>query len=81
MSKLRKTTLSRTPGKTTWTLKDNKSKEVIHTFRTKQTATKGGALSRQLGAEGGSVRIHKVDGTFDEERTFPRSKDPKSSKG
>lgn len=81
MAKLRKTTLSKNPGKTTWALKDDKTKEVIHTFRTKQTATKGGALKKQLGPEGGSVKIKKEDNTYQEERTFPRSKDPKESKG
>lgn len=29
----------------------------------------------------GSVRIHKVDGKMQEERTYPRSKDPRGSKG
>lgn len=28
-----------------------------------------------------SVRIHKKDGTIQEERTYPRSADPSSSKG
>ncbi len=29
----------------------------------------------------GSVRIHKEDGRIQEERTYPRSKDPRGSKG
>ena len=29
----------------------------------------------------GSVRIHKVNGQIQEERTYPRSKDPRESKG
>ncbi len=29
----------------------------------------------------GSVHIHKKDGTYEEERTYPRSADPKSSRG
>ncbi|EPF0313646.1 DUF2188 domain-containing protein [Enterobacter chuandaensis] len=29
----------------------------------------------------GSVKIHKVDGKFQEERTYPRKDDPRSSKG
>jgi hypothetical protein len=28
-----------------------------------------------------SVRIHKLDGKIQEERTYPRSADPRSSKG
>lgn len=30
---------------------------------------------------GGSVKFHKTDGTFQEERTYPRSKDPKKTPG
>jgi hypothetical protein len=30
---------------------------------------------------GGSLKIHKNSGGFQEERTYPRSKDPKESKG
>lgn len=40
---------------------------------------KGGALEKAIGE--GSVKIQKMDGKFQEERTFPGSKDPKSSKG
>ncbi|MES3030964.1 MAG: DUF2188 domain-containing protein [Patescibacteria group bacterium] len=29
----------------------------------------------------GSMRIHKKDGTFEEERTYPRSEDPRQSPG
>lgn len=30
---------------------------------------------------GGSLKIHKNNGGFQEERTYPRSKDPRRSKG
>lgn len=30
---------------------------------------------------GGSLKIHKNDGGFQEERTYPKSKDPRKSKG
>lgn len=30
---------------------------------------------------GGSLKIHRNDGPFMEERTYPKSKDPKQSKG
>ena len=30
---------------------------------------------------GGSLKIHKNKGGFQEERTYPKSKDPKQSKG
>lgn len=29
----------------------------------------------------GSVKIHKVDGQFQEERTYPRAADPKKTRG
>ncbi len=29
----------------------------------------------------GSVHIHKLDGTYEEERTYPRSADPRRSPG
>ncbi len=32
-------------------------------------------------ARGTSLRIHKRNGQIQEERTYPRSKDPKSSRG
>ena len=54
---------------------------VWYHFDTKADATKGGVLKNVIGVEGGSVKIHKVNGRFDEERTFPGSKDPHSSKG
>jgi len=34
-----------------------------------------------LGNRSGSLKIHKLDGTIQEERTYPRSADPTKSKG
>lgn len=34
-----------------------------------------------LNQGGGSLKIHKNDGGFQEERTYPKSIDPKESKG
>lgn len=31
--------------------------------------------------EPGSLKIHREDGTFEEERTFPRAEDPRESPG
>ena len=39
------------------------------------------AAASYLKGETGSLRIHHLDGTFDEERTFPRSADPLKSPG
>jgi hypothetical protein len=38
---------------------------------------KGGVLGKAVGSGGGSVQIRKLDGTIQEERTFPRAADPK----
>jgi hypothetical protein len=63
-----------------WVLKDQEG-GVVTTFESKAEATGGGKLEKVIGAEGGTVRIHKKDGTFEEERTFPRAEDPRSSPG
>lgn len=42
----------------------------------KQTAEKAKADSQPV-----SVRIHKEDGSIQEERTYPRKADPKRTKG
>ncbi len=54
---------------------------MVKTFKTKAEATTGGVLSEAIGKEGGSVKIQLTNGKFEEERTYPRSKDPRSSKG
>jgi hypothetical protein len=51
------------------------------TFDTKGEATKGGVLEKAVGPNGGSVKIQKENGRFQEERTYPGSADPKSSPG
>jgi hypothetical protein len=38
-------------------------------------------LRAAVGPAGGSVRIRKVDNTIQEERTYPRAKDPKKTPG
>ena len=81
MARLPKYTLDYNEKKDKWELENDKTDEVIKTFETKEKATAGGALRKVLGKEGGSVKIQKQDGKFQEERTFPKSKDPKSSKG
>lgn len=81
MPKLPKLTLSHNTQKGRWELRKNKTHQLVKTWPTKEKATKGGVLKKALGAPGGSVRIEKVKGGFQAERTFPRSKDPKSSPG
>ena len=81
MSRLRKYTLSHNDSRDRWELRQDKTHDLIKSFGTKGDATAGGALSRALGKEGGSVKIEKVSGGYQEERTFPRSADPRKSKG
>jgi hypothetical protein len=81
MSKLTKYTLEYDEKKEKWALENDKTNQVIKTFVSKEEATAGGVLNKAIGKEGGSVKIQKVNGRFQEERTFPRSKDPKKSKG
>lgn len=62
-----------------WELTDS-GKNVVKKFKTKAEATKGGVLEKAVKGKG-SVRIKKLDGRIQEERTFPRSADPRGSKG
>jgi len=48
---------------------------------TKAEAVKKVAAAAKKGSEPVSVRIHKTDGKIQEERTYPRAADPRSSKG
>lgn len=81
MAKLPKYTLSHDEKKDDWVLKEDGSSRAKRRFENKADATKGGALQNALGAGGGSVKIQKKDGEYQEERTFPRSKDPTKSPG
>ena len=80
MAMLHRFTLKRNKSEGGWDLKDQTG-EVIRTFSTKAEALAGGKLERLLGKQGGTVRVHKQDGQFAEERTFPRSRDPRASPG
>lgn len=64
-----------------WRLEPEGGGRAKRVFDSKDEATAGGALKDALGKFGGSVRIHKRDGEIQEERTYPRSKDPKDSPG
>lgn len=81
MANLPKYTLTHDEAKDRWALENDKTDRVVRTFETKAAATKGGVLEEALGAAGGSVKIQTMDGKFQEERTFPGSKDPAKSKG
>lgn len=80
MAKLPKYTVSkRQDGK--WALTEDGGNRAKKLFDTKADVTAGGALKNALGNAGGSVKIQKVDGEFQEERTYPRAADPKKTPG
>jgi hypothetical protein len=81
MLNLPKYTLSHDQKKDDWALRE-----------TAPVGSRGGLTARPrqqlaeccaepLGQVADPVKIQKMDGTFQEERTFPRSKDPKRSPG
>lgn len=79
--KLPKFTLTFDEKKNDWALAQDKTNRTVRRFDTKEDATAGGVLQKAVGKDGGSVKIQKQNGRFQEERTYPRSKDPRESKG
>ena len=61
-----------------WDLK-NQIGDTVKSFTHKADATAGGVLARAV--KRGTVRIYNRDGRVQEERTFPRSADPRRSPG
>ena len=80
MAKLAKYTLSHDDRKRRWVLKHDGTGQAVKSFVTKAAATKGGVLERALG-KSGSVKIKKRNGKIQEERTYPRTADPRGSRG
>lgn len=76
---LDKYTLHKDRDSEKWRLEKEGANRAKQTFGTKDEALKG--LRDAVGPNGGSVRIRKVDNTIQEERTYPRSKDPRRTKG
>lgn len=81
MAKLRKYDPTYDKKNDDWVLKQRGATAATRRFESKAEATKGGVISGALGKEGGSVAIRLKNGTIEEERTYPRSADPKSSEG
>ena len=81
MAKLRRFTLSKDKERGDWVLMESGASRARRRCDTKGQATVAGALEKALGTEGGSVRIKKENGRIQEERTFPRSRDPRGSGG
>ena len=81
MGNLPKLTLEYDEGRGKWELQKDKTGQVVKRFNVKENATKRGVLRKLLGSSGGSVKIQKVNGRFQSERTYPKNKDPKRSPG
>jgi hypothetical protein len=81
MMKLPKYTLDYNEAKDRWDLENDETGRLVGSFPTKEAATRGGVLERVVGADGGSVKIQKMNGRFQEERTYPGSRDPRESEG
>jgi hypothetical protein len=81
MQTLPKYTLEYDEKKEKWELQKDQTNKIIKRFDTKQKATRGGVLEKALGKQGGSVKIQLRNGRYQEERTFPRSRDPRNSIG
>ncbi|MEN5141171.1 DUF2188 domain-containing protein [Pseudomonas juntendi] len=62
-----------------WELKKAGAERASKRSSTKQELV--ASLSEFFQRKTASVKIHKADGTIEEERTYPRSDDPRRSKG
>jgi len=62
-----------------WKLRREGAARAAMTFGSKDEAVEGSV--EFMRRHGGSLRIHKHDGAFEEERTYPRSADPRKSPG
>lgn len=62
-----------------WELKEVGAERASKRSTTKQELV--ASLSEFFQGKTASVKIHKADGTIEEERTYPRSDDPRRSKG
>jgi hypothetical protein len=61
-----------------WVAKSGRE-ELVHAGTKEQAVKETRMVAEQMG--GASVRIHTKDGRIQEERTYPRSADPRGSKG
>ena len=67
------------PSGNGWKFKKEKSQKSIKNTVTKSDVMK--FMKDYMKDHEGSVKIHKENGKFQEERTYPRSKDPRITKG
>jgi hypothetical protein len=64
-----------------WNLIKQGNQRATETFEGNKSDAIKKSAERLKSGSGGSLRIHKTDGKIQEERNYPRSKDPRSSKG
>jgi len=62
-----------------WKFEKHKSDRSIKNFDTKKDAIQ--YATGYMRSHGGSLKVRKENGRIQEERTYPRSKDPRRSKG
>jgi hypothetical protein len=62
-----------------WKLKEEGKERAVKTADTKNEIVK--KMREYMTKKTGSVKIHKEDGTIQEERTYPGKSDPHKSKG
>jgi hypothetical protein len=62
-----------------WKLRQRGAERAIRTFETKEEGLR--FSTDYVDSHGGSLKIKKEDGTIQEERTYPRSADPRRSPG
>ena len=80
ISNLRRLTLSYDRTDRSWALTEDGSWRELARFDRKGDAL-AGRLADFAGAQGASVKIQNPDGSCEEERTYPRSGDPRRSEG
>lgn len=68
-----------TPTENGWALKKQGAERASKTATTKVEIIK--LATEFLDGKTASLKIHKEDGSIQEERTYPRSADPKKTKG
>ena len=62
-----------------WKFQKQGAKRALKVFETKQEGMEESV--EFMHNHGGSLKIHKKDGSYQEERTYPRSADPRKSPG
>jgi hypothetical protein len=68
-----------TPDGDQWKLKREGAERATRAFDSKSEGVR--ESTEFMREHGGSLKIHKGDGTIQEERTYPRHNDPPKSKG